>query len=128
MNLQRYVNLAFAAVGLLVWLVMGQFYAFVFDAISVDLDKHLLGAEFKLSNLLGLITGIGVALALILNQTVTAWATEVANELKKVTWPTWEETRLGTIVVIITSIVMALVLGLFDYVWAFVTSKIYGIV
>jgi len=128
MNLQRYVNLSFVIVGLLVWAVLASLFGFVFEVIDPDLDKHLIGAGFRLSNLLGLIAGVASALALKLNKNVNTWAVEVTNELKKVTWPTWEETRLGTIVVIITSIVVALILGFFDYVWAFVTSQLYGIV
>ena len=128
MNLQRYVNLSFVMVGLLGWAVMAAFFGFGIESIDVDLNKHILGAGFRLSNLLGLISGVALGVGLKLNKNVNTWAVEVANELRKVTWPTWEETRLGTIVVIITSIVVALVLGLFDYVWAFVTSHIYGIV
>ena len=128
MNLQRYVNLSFVVVGLLLWMVLASFLAFAFELVDPDLDKHLIGAGFRLSNLLGLVIGISTALGLKLNKNVNTWAVEVTNELKKVTWPTWEETRLGTIVVIIVSIVVALILGFFDYIWAFVTTQLYGIV
>jgi preprotein translocase subunit SecE len=128
MNLQRYVNLAFVIAGLIAWVVMQSLFGFVIELIDIDLDRQLLGAGFRVSNALGLVCGIAVGLVLKLNKTINTWATEVANELMKVTWPTWQETRLGAIVVIITSIVVALVLGFFDYIWAFVTSHIYGVI
>lgn len=51
---------------------------------------------------------------------------EVASELKKVTWPTWPEVRVATIIVIIMTILSALILGFFDFVWGRVTELIYG--
>ncbi len=35
---------------------------------------------------------------------------EVATELMRVTWPTWEETRISTVAVVIASLVAALIL------------------
>jgi preprotein translocase subunit SecE len=60
------------------------------------------------------------------NEQVFALATEVTNELRKVTWPSRKETMSSTIIVIITTIVAALLLGLFDAVWAWATRMIYG--
>ena len=60
------------------------------------------------------------------NEQVFGLATEVSNELKKVTWPTRKETLYSTIVVIVTTIIASLFLGLFDGVWSWVTRMIYG--
>ncbi len=81
----------------------------------------------------GLLIGLGsVVVASI--ATVVAWknemvfglANEVTSELRKVTWPTRSETVTSTIVVIITTIVSALLLGLFDGIWSWATRMIYG--
>jgi preprotein translocase subunit SecE len=64
--------------------------------------------------------------ALYRNDRVYNLANEVATELKKVTWPTAKEVRAATIVVIIMSIVSALILGLFDFVWSNLTDLVYG--
>ncbi len=76
------------------------------------------------------------ALALVIAGVVTfvAWkserlftlASEVSGELRKVTWPTRQETINSTIVVIITTVIASGILGLFDGVWSAVTRKIYG--
>ena len=42
-------------------------------------------------------------------------ANEVAQELKKVTWPTAKEVRSATIVVIVMAVVSAVILGIFDF-------------
>ena len=50
---------------------------------------------------------------------------EVWAELKKVTWPSLRETRAATLAVIAATFVAAAILGLFDYVWAWLSARIY---
>jgi len=40
---------------------------------------------------------------------------EVRNELAKVVWPTWPETLRYTLTIIIFSLLVAAILGAFDY-------------
>jgi preprotein translocase subunit SecE len=51
---------------------------------------------------------------------------EIAAELKKVTWPTGKEVKAATMVVIVMTIISAIILGFFDMVWSKVTEVIYG--
>lgn len=51
---------------------------------------------------------------------------EVATELKKVTWPTAQEVKMATIVVVIMTVLSAFLLGFFDLVWSKLTQLIYG--
>jgi preprotein translocase subunit SecE len=60
------------------------------------------------------------------NEQVFTLASEVAGELRKVTWPSRKETVSSTIIVIITTIIASLLLGVFDGLWAWVTRMIYG--
>ena len=69
-----------------------------------------------------LLTGI----VLYKNDRVHGLASEVSAELKKVTWPTAKEVRAATIVVVGMAILSAMVLGLFDLVWAQLTELVYG--
>ncbi len=50
---------------------------------------------------------------------------EIALELRRVTWPTLRETRAATVAVIVASAVAAVVLGVFDLVWNWLSSKVY---
>ena len=60
------------------------------------------------------------------SERVSTYAMEVGNELSKVTWPSWNETKLSTIVVIITTLIIAAILGLLDLAWGSLSSLIYG--
>jgi preprotein translocase subunit SecE len=60
------------------------------------------------------------------NERIHGLANEVAAELKKVTWPAAKEVRAATIVVIIMSLISALILFAFDFVWSNLTELIYG--
>lgn len=51
---------------------------------------------------------------------------EVASELKKVTWPTAQEVKMSTIVVVFMTFLAAFILGFFDLVWSKLTQLIYG--
>ncbi len=120
----RYVNLSFVGVGLLSWIVLGGLMAWFLGLFGASWNAPLLGVNFRVADLLGM---LGAIVAVIyLRRRYGAWALEVGNELARVTWPTFQETKLATIVVIITTIIISLILGVFDYIWAWLTSLIYG--
>src|SRR5262249_7285719 len=60
------------------------------------------------------------------NYRVLELAAEVAGELRKVSWPTRKETRAATVVVIVTVLVFAVILGLYDAFWSWMTTRIYS--
>jgi preprotein translocase subunit SecE len=78
-----------------------------------------------------LTTVIGYAIALVVG--VVCWkhprlhgvAIEIAQELKKVTWPSFRETRAATLAVIVATFAAAVILGVFDFVWARLSNLIY---
>ena len=82
-------------------------------------------SDFKIS-LAAAVIATTVGIIGYKNDNLYHYANEVATELKKVTWPTAKEVRSATIVVIIMSIVSALILGLFDFVWSNLTELVYG--
>lgn len=47
--------------------------------------------------------------------------------LNKVTWPTWEELRQASVIVLVASIIIALLVYLADIVLGFVLQFFYGI-
>ena len=67
-----------------------------------------------------------VGISLYRNERTNSLVNEVTAELKKVSWPTAKEVKAATIVVIVMTIVSALILGFFDFVWSKVTMVIYG--
>jgi preprotein translocase subunit SecE len=52
-------------------------------------------------------------------------ALEVALELRRVTWPSVRETRAATVAVIVASAIAAVILGLFDFAWSWLSQQVY---
>ena len=77
-------------------------------------------------DLIAVLAAAGITYAAMKNEQLFELASEVTGELRKVTWPTREETFAATIVVIVTVIVASLFLGLFDLVWSWLARLIYG--
>ena len=50
---------------------------------------------------------------------------DVISELRKVTWPTFAETRYLTIVVAVVAIVIGLILGAFDLLFGWIVEQIF---
>jgi len=67
------------------------------------------------------------AVATYRSKKIHTFVVEVCVELSKVTWPSRKETWSQTIVVIIVSIIAAVILGVFDAVWAQITDFIYDV-
>ncbi len=127
MNVKRYVNISFVVAGLLTWVVLGTFYAWLLEWVAPSWDAPLIGVGFRVSNLLAFTTAVALAAWAWTTEGLYEQAIEIGNELSKVTWPKWEESRLATVVVVVTTIVVALLLGVFDLVWSKVTGWIYQI-
>lgn len=121
----KYVKIAFVFMGILTWAIMSQLFEALFDFLNPGLNIVLIGKQFTMNNLLGLCSGIICIIILWKNERVNTLGLEIANELKRVTWPGRQEAKVSTIVVIITSIIVSLILGFFDYIWASITSLIY---
>lgn len=115
-----YVVLALAAGLFLEHVLLAGFGAF---GPTQPLTRPLAG-EWTWCTVIGLALAAGVALWLWLTPKTHDVSLEIAAELRKVSWPSMPETRAATIAVIVASIIAAVLLGLFDVVWQFLTDKI----
>ena len=104
--------------------------AFVLNLALTDLlavvrvnNSPILGEQFTLSTLLAvaLAGGAGAYLAFV-DKRSRRFVEESIVELDKVNWPSAEETKASTIVVIITSFLAAAILGVFDSVFSWLTN------
>ena len=80
--------------------------------------------DFSWATIIGLGISCGLFAWAYVNPVYNNVAQEIAIELRKVTWPSMEETRAATIAVIVASLIAAVLLGLFDVFWQFLTDKI----
>ncbi len=125
MSQARMVNMAFMTAALLMWIVSAKFFAGTFDMLRPEWDLSLIGNEFRLSNLLGIGIGVFGGIYLWRHEKLFRLANEVAGELSKVTWPGVEETRISTVVTIVTTIIVALCLWAFDVLFSALTKLFY---
>ncbi len=125
-EVKRYVNLAFIfAAMLMAWLFSNIVKLGL--GLSHTKDPELLGDLVRISTVSGLVLAVVVAVALWKSAKVYTWALNIAYEMKKVTWPTWDETKYAMKVVIATSCIVALILFCFDLVAKWLTNIILGI-
>ena len=64
--------------------------------------------------------GLTVQPVLAFPARVVRYLSEVRAEVRKVTWPSWEELRKSTVVIIIFVIIMGLVIGAMDFVFSLI--------
>lgn len=122
---QRYVIFSFLAGGALLWATFAKIFGALAYAADAP-DPALLGSQFTLSTLLGFIVGAGAAIFALKHRPAYTFAEEVVAELRKVTWPDRKDTQTATVVVIVTTLIIAAILGVFDLVWAKLTGLIYS--
>jgi len=118
LDLTRYVHILFIAGGAVAAYLAYNIIHNIWVHFSPDPSFPLLFA-------LSLAAGGGLAFYFWHHEQTRQLAQEVVGELSRVTWPTRPELGAATVVVIVTSIVMAIVLGLFDFLWSWLTTVIY---
>lgn len=87
-------------------------------------DFSIIGRQFTLTTLLSSVISFGAGLVCWFNTTTNRLLTEVVDEVKKVTWPTRDETVAATIVVLITVFVFGAYLGALDALFTWVSGLI----
>jgi preprotein translocase subunit SecE len=123
-GIQRYVVFAFLAGGLLLWATLSKLLSGLFYAVNIA-DAALIGSNFTLTNLMAFVLAVGGGLYAYKNPIAYEFSSEVVGELKKVTWPSKKETQTATVVVIVTTLLLSVILGVFDAAWASLTGVIY---
>ena len=115
-----YVVLAIAA---------GLFLEHVFLAIFGNFGPtqpltRPLWSEWTWCTIIGLGLAGATAFYLWVNPKTHQTSMEIVAELRKVSWPSFAEARAATVAVIVASLISAVLLGLFDVFWLFLTDKI----
>ena len=127
MTNSRVVAIGMVVLALAAGLFLEHVLAAVFGAFAPTqpLTRPLFGdSGWTWSSILGLAIAAAAAFFLWTNRKTHEVALEIAGELRKVSWPSFAETRAATVAVIVASIISAVLLGLFDVFWQFLTDKI----
>jgi preprotein translocase SecE subunit len=119
LGLARWVQMAFVAFWVLLAWVLDKVITLIWDKFAEPLPTAVTA--------ISLVAAGAITLACYRNPKVSRIATEVVGELAKVTWPSREETQVSTIVVIVTSLIAAVIVGAFDAAWSAITDLIYKV-
>jgi preprotein translocase subunit SecE len=129
MSPQRILLLSYIVLGLLLALTLENLLGGLFSSVAFlgFLNHTLFGSEnWSYATVLGWGLGLAAALWCWRDPRVKTPATEVVDELTRVSWPSLPETRAATWAVIVTTLVFAVILGAFDFGWSALTSVVYA--
>jgi len=110
MDPKRLVVIAYLVFGFIIILFLDRVFDQVLDRVHIINRVVIEGPDWKISTLLAAALTIGGGFYAWFNPKSRTISTEVATELMRVTWPSWEETRISTFAVVIASLVAALIL------------------
>ena len=119
MSNQRIVNTAYFTCGVVVFVVMDQLLGQVWTRMQLP-DGRLFGPVGLPLSLSVIVAFVGMVF-LMRHERVNPFLLEVVTELREVTWPTRQETTSHTTVVIVAVMIVALLMGAFDFTWATLT-------
>jgi preprotein translocase subunit SecE len=120
---KRYVIIFYALTAIVIGFFLEHVLQNVFAVARVNDAPVVLG--YTLSTLLGFGAALALAVSLWRWVRTRTLALQVADELRRVTWPSLRETRAATIAVIVASAIAAVILGVFDFVWNWLSQQIY---
>jgi preprotein translocase subunit SecE len=123
MSISKWVNAIFIAIALLSFIVFDKTLKLIFDNVDALTDIAF-GNYVSVTTLVALALA-GVFTFLLYKRPDTFdYLSDVVVEMRKVTWPSWGETKRSTIIVIVFTIVLSLYLAVFDQVWKYLTDFI----
>jgi preprotein translocase subunit SecE len=108
-----------------VFVVIAAFLLWFLDKVGTLTWQNFAEPPEVAITALAAVVSIGATVALYRNERTHGLVTDVVIELAKVSWPTRKETYASTIVVIVTSLLAAAIVGAFDSVWSFFTDLLY---
>lgn len=115
MSNQRVANFAYFLLSVGVLIVTSQLLTQLWGYMSLP-DVILVG-RFGIPYVVAVVLALTVLL-LVRGKTSNDFVLEVISELRAVTWPTRQDTTTKTMVVIVTVIVLSIIMGGFDLLWA----------
>ncbi len=120
------VAISFILAGLLLWTVLDKALTAAW-ALAGMINTPLLGATFTMTTLIALVIALVVTFVAWRHHTVNTLSQEVVQELKKVSWPDWLETKAATIIVIVFSFILAGILGGFDLIFMSLSDGLFSV-
>lgn len=122
MEVSRYVNLCYAIAFLISVITLNKAVGAIWEGFERLPDIGLVGNTITLTNAIAVLLAAALTAYLYRRDDYRTYVSEVILELKKVTWPTWDETKRGTLVVILFTVVLSAFLWGSDQLWKYLTD------
>ena len=110
MDPRRLVIVSYLVFGLILTLLLGRLVEMLMGQLNITNTEIITGTGIKLADVLGFVITTGGVIYAWANPKVKQLSLEVATELMRVTWPSWDDVRVSTIAVVVASLVAALIL------------------
>lgn len=112
---KRFVVISYLLLGLVLAFFFANLLTRLFVELGVSQRQLIAGLEFSSPPyLIGVALALGTGIYCWVNPRIHGLSLEVATELKRVTWPSWEETRISTVAVVVASLVASVILAAID--------------
>jgi preprotein translocase subunit SecE len=122
MEVSRYVGFTFLTGFVLLFITMLKLVGLVWEVAETLPNYAIVGDQITLTTVIALALSAGISYWAYQREDYRTYIAEVVIELQKVTWPTWDETKRATIVVIAFSIALSAFLFVSDRVWKYATD------
>ena len=121
MTISKWVNLIFACTFLVAFVTFNKAFIWIWELAELT-DYAILNRNVTLTTVLALATSVGLTFYLYRRPNAFEYMSEVVTELRRVTWPTLDETKRSTVVVIAFTILLSGYLAVFDWIWKIITD------
>jgi preprotein translocase subunit SecE len=121
MNNQRYIVLAFVSVAAILGAAVHGIAVPLVARFNLS-DPEIIPGIANASSIVSIGLAIAIFITLMRLPSVISYTDDVISELRKVVWPTRDETVRNATIVLGTVLVLSLVLGAYDYVWGAITK------
>jgi len=134
-GVEKYVHAAFFAAAILAAFLGGKMLLSLWNnlvewpaavrALPVLLE-YTEEERGSITLIIGAVLGLFTILRYYRRPSVRSWATSVAGELARVTWPSKDTVTNGTIVVLVAGAIATVYVALLDRLWSYLTNLVYG--
>jgi preprotein translocase subunit SecE len=111
---KRLVIIFYLVSGVILALFMEHLLSTIWAQFGLPDPEFIEGLQWRATTLLGVILSVVTVIVCYLHPRIHRLSLEVASELMKVTWPSWAETRVSTVAVVVASLVAAIILFAID--------------
>ena len=110
MDPRRLVVIFLLVFGIIFALFLEHVFQLVWAQFTWSDPEVVEGLGWRVTTLLSFVLSAALMVAIWVMQRPKAVSMEIASELMKVSWPSWGETRVATVAVVVASLVAAVVL------------------